>query len=65
MFSWDLRSLTNTQLCRLYRKCYERIERAFAGGMQYGVDMPTLRVVWPRMAVLICRLKIEGRSRGL
>ena len=65
MYSWDLRSLTNTQLCRLYRKCYERIERAFVGGMQYGVDMPTLRAVWPGMAVLIVQLNREGRSRGL
>ena len=65
MYSWDLRSLTDTQLCRLYRKCYERIERAFVGGMQYGVDMPTLRAVMPGMAVLISRLCRDGKSRGL
>jgi len=65
MYSWDLRSLTNTQLVRLYRKIYERIERAFVGGMQYGVDMPTLRAVMPGMAVLVVRLRREGQSRGL
>src|SRR5208337_1235725 len=65
MYTWDLRSLTNTQLVRLYRKIYERIERAFVGGMQYGVDMPTLRAVMPGMAVLVVRLRREGQSRGL
>src|SRR5208283_2413823 len=62
MYTWDLRSLTNTQLVRLYRKVYERIERAFVGGLRYGVDMPTLRAVMPGMAVLVVRIRREGQS---
>lgn len=34
---------------RVYRKLYRKTEKALAGGLQYGVDWSTLRIVWPDM----------------
>jgi len=42
--------MTQTQIDRLYRQAYERMERRFNGGGCYGMDWPTLRVVFPGWA---------------
>ncbi len=61
-----LRDLSDSQLLRLYRKVYRRIEVAFAGGLSFGVDMPTLWAVWPEMAIVVRGILTEnGRRRGL
>jgi len=61
-----LQDLSDTQLLRLYRKLYRRIEVAFAGGLSFGVDMPTLWAVWPGMAATVVSvLRENGRRRGL
>ena len=62
---WDLSDLTDEQLCRLYRKVWTRVEYRLAGGLRFGVDMPTLRAVLPGFAVAIVAIRTEGRRRGL
>ena len=41
------------ELDRLYRRVYSRIVREFAGGLTFGVDMRTLRIVKPGFADLV------------
>lgn len=52
-------------LVRLYRIIYKRVELLLAGGLRYGWDMPTLRVLYPDLAVAIVEIIAEGRKRGL
>lgn len=52
-------------LVRLYRIIYKRVELLLAGGLKYGWDLPTLRVLYPDLAVAIVEIRAEGRKRGL
>lgn len=60
-----LRGLTDKQLIRINRKVRERIERGFAGGLAYGWDYPTLRVVMPGFYTVVKMLARENKRRGL
>lgn len=55
--------LTDKQLERLYRKVWRRIERAFDGGMTFGVDMPTLWIIAPDLASAVVRIRVEASKR--
>lgn len=57
--TYDLRILTNSQLERLHGKVWTRIERAFAGGLQFGVDWPALRMCEPGLADCLRSVKNE------
>jgi hypothetical protein len=52
-------------LIRLYRIIYKRVERLLAGGLRYGWDMPTLRVLYPELAMAIIEIRTEGKKRGI
>lgn len=60
-----LASLSENQLERLYRKLYARIERAFAGGTRYGIDLPTLRMCEPGYYSDFMRIKREMIRREM
>lgn len=59
----DLSPLTNKQLQRLGNRISERIQRAFAGGTRYGIDMPTLWAVVPGLAQAYCNVRNEFKAR--
>lgn len=42
-----LLSMTDSEFNHLVSRVIKRIHREFRGGTQYGVDLPTLRVVCP------------------
>lgn len=58
-----LRSLTDSQLARLFRKILERIEKAFQRGTLYGIDLPTLSTVEPYWAQAYLLVRHEGYRR--
>lgn len=58
-----LKTLTNTQLARLRYRVYERIERAFAGGLCYDIDLRTLAVCEPDWYTVWINLLNEFRAR--
>jgi hypothetical protein len=57
--------LTDKQIIRLYYRIWARIENIYRGGLQFGLDMPTLRAVTPGWADLLVAIKTEGRLRRL
>lgn len=57
--TYDLRLLTNSQLRHLHLKIWDRIERAFAGGLRYGIDWPTLLACEPGLADCLRSVKNE------
>ncbi len=58
-----LEKLTQPQLNRLFRRIQERIQRAFAGGTRYGVDMPTLWACHPGLATAYMNTYNELKAR--
>jgi hypothetical protein len=61
----SLSRLTDGQLCRLYRQVWKRMEERLNGGMSFGIDLRTLRFVWPTMATTIVAILGEMTARGL
>lgn len=64
-FATYLRSLSDNQLSRLFGRILERIETAFAGGSQFGIDIPTLRAVCPGFHSAYIAMRQEGRRRTI
>lgn len=60
-----LNEYNNRELLRLYRIFCKRVELLLAGGLQYGWDLPTLRVLYPGLAEAIMQVLVEKRKRGL
>lgn len=60
-----LNEYSDRELFRLYRIFCKRVELLLAGGLQYGWDLPTLRVLYPGLAEAIVQVRTEGRKRGL
>jgi hypothetical protein len=58
-----LQKLTDQQLLTLFERLLDRIYRAFDGGTQYGVDLPTLALCEPRLYRAYLRIRTEGRNR--
>jgi hypothetical protein len=53
--------LTRGQCEDIYERLYDTIMRLFVGGTQYGVDWPTLYMIYPAKARVIRRLQARGR----
>lgn len=60
-----LRQLTDTQLVRQWNQLLYRIQRAFAGGCQYGIDLPTLNACFPGFYGDYIAYRQEGRRRTI
>jgi len=58
-----LQQLTNEQLNRLYRCVWRRLQRVYAGGTSFGIDMPTLWAVTPGFAQIIVDIRAEAIRR--
>ena len=62
---YDLRPMTDVQLCRLHRRVWNRITCG-NGYQPYGYDRPTLRITDPgNLAILdACKLEATRRLHG-
>jgi len=58
-----LAQLTDAQLNRQYIALKERIWRAFAGGTQFGIDLPALAAVTPGFYAALMAYRTEGKRR--
>jgi len=63
MLKHYLETLSDSQFHRLRRKVWERINRAFSGGTQFGIDWPTLCAVTPGFADILLAMKREWSMR--
>ena len=58
-----LHKMTDNQLDRVYRRACNRLNRLFEGGMSFGIDMRTLRIVSPSWHKTIGDIIAEVMSR--
>jgi hypothetical protein len=59
-----LPTYSTRQLLRLERIIWRRIHQDLSGGLTFGVDWPTLRMVKPAMAAALRAVQMELRTRS-
>lgn len=52
------RKITRLRIVRVYDRILDKTYKDFTGGTQYGVDMPTLRAVYPARAKALDTLSL-------
>lgn len=45
--------MTKHEASRLYRKVYRHLEKMLAGGLAYGMDWRTVRMLYPQHATVL------------
>ena len=57
--------MTEKQLLRAYSRLYARMEVQGAGGLQYGIDWPTLFAISPEIAETMKTILVKGKQLSL